>query len=137
MVSPHPPTHVQELRHPEVDPRIRWFRAGEEVDTFAVVTSRFLIFVDTMATPALMRQVIEAVRPDVAGRTVLVLNTHADWDHVYGNSLFNPERDLPGLLIASEATPGTACSPAPPRTACGSSRPRIPASPTSFWSALT
>ncbi|OLV15918.1 MBL fold metallo-hydrolase [Deinococcus marmoris] len=104
MVSLHPPTHVQELRHAEVDPRIRWFRAGEEVDTFAVVTARFLIFVDTMATPALMRQVTEAVRPDVAGRTVLVLNTHADWDHVYGNSLFNPEGDLPGLLIASEAT---------------------------------
>ncbi len=104
MVSPHPPTHVQELSHPEVDPRIRWFRAGEEVDTFAVVTARFLIFVDTMATPTLMRQVIEAVRPDVAGRTVLVLNTHADWDHVYGNRLFAPDGDLPGQLIASEAT---------------------------------
>ncbi len=104
MVSLHPPTLVEELRHPAVDPRIRWFRAGEEVDTFAVVTARFLIVVDTMATPALMRQVIEALRPDVAGRTVLVLNTHADWDHVYGNRLFAPDGELPGLLIASAAT---------------------------------
>lgn len=104
MTSSTPPTQVLEQRHPEVDPRIRWFRAGEEVDTFAVVTARFLVFVDTMATPALMRQVIDAVRPDIAGRTVLVLNTHADWDHVYGNRLFTPEGELPGLLIASGAT---------------------------------
>ncbi|WP_158679956.1 MBL fold metallo-hydrolase [Deinococcus sp. NW-56] len=104
MTQPTPPTHVQEVRHPEVDPRIRWFRAGEEVDTFAVVTARFLVFVDTMATPALMRQVIGAVRSDLAGRRVLVLNTHADWDHVYGSRLFTPEDELPGLRIASEAT---------------------------------
>lgn len=99
-----PPTLVEEIRHPNVDPRIRLFRAGEEVDTLVVSTQRFVIFVDTMSTPSLMRQIIGAVRPTLRDRAVLVINTHADWDHVYGNSLFVPGGDLPAPILGSHWT---------------------------------
>jgi glyoxylase-like metal-dependent hydrolase (beta-lactamase superfamily II) len=97
------PQTIQEFHHPGLDPRIRCFRAGEEVDTFVVVTERLLVYVDTMSTPELMRQVVEAASADVGARQVMVLNTHADWDHVYGNSIFGG-REQPGLIVASEAT---------------------------------
>ncbi|MGY2895378.1 MBL fold metallo-hydrolase [Deinococcus sp. UYEF24] len=106
------PITVEEIRRPEVDSRIRIFQAGEEVDTFVVLTSRFAVFVDTMSTPALMRQVIEKVRPDLGGRLVLVINTHADWDHVYGNSLFTPDGEQPALIIGRALTRERLRSPA-------------------------
>ncbi|GGM19862.1 MBL fold metallo-hydrolase [Deinococcus aerophilus] len=99
-----PPADVEEVRPPGVDPRIRVFHAGEEVDTFVVLTRRFAVFIDTMSTPALMRQVIERVRPALQGRPVLVVNTHADWDHVYGNQLFAAGGELPGLIVGSFRT---------------------------------
>ena len=80
------------------------FRAGEEVDTFVVSTTRFVVFIDTMSTPALMRQVTDKVRPDLGGRPVLVINTHADWDHVYGNRLFAPDGEQPALIIGRALT---------------------------------
>ena len=106
------PVTTEEIHHPEVDPRIRIFQAGEEVDTFMVSTSRFAVFIDTMSTPALMRQVIEKVRPDLDGRLVLVINTHADWDHVYGNSLFAPDGEQPALIIGRALTRERLRSPA-------------------------
>jgi glyoxylase-like metal-dependent hydrolase (beta-lactamase superfamily II) len=106
------PVTVEEIHRPEVDPRIRFFRAGEEVDTFVVLTSRFAVFIDTMSTPALMRQVIEKVRPDLDGRLMLVINTHADWDHVYGNSLFAPGGEQPALIIGRALTHERLRSPA-------------------------
>ena len=98
------PATVEERHHRVVDPRIRIFQAGEEVDTFVVSTTRFVVFIDTMSTPTLMRQVIEKVRPDLGGRPVLVINTHADWDHVYGNSLFAPDGEQPALIIGRALT---------------------------------
>lgn len=71
---------------------------------FVVLTQRLAVFVDTLSTPALMRQVIGQVRPDLGERAVVALNTHADWDHVYGNSEFLPGGALPGLIVASAAT---------------------------------
>jgi len=99
-----PPTRVEEILHPGVDPRIRLFRAGEEIDTLVVSTRRFMVFVDTMSTPTLMRQITEVMRPSLNGRAVLVLNTHADWDHVYGNSLFVPGGQLPAPILGSRWT---------------------------------
>jgi glyoxylase-like metal-dependent hydrolase (beta-lactamase superfamily II) len=95
---------VQEFSHAGLDPRIRCFRAGEEVDTFVVFTDRMVVYVDTVSTPSLMRQVIQNTRVDLNGRPVVALNTHADWDHVYGNQEFGAGGALPGLLVASQAT---------------------------------
>jgi glyoxylase-like metal-dependent hydrolase (beta-lactamase superfamily II) len=74
------------------DVRLRVFRAGDEVDTFALVTARYVVLVDTMSTPELAEDILDRVRPDVQGRQLLVVNTHADWDHCWGNAAFTMPR---------------------------------------------
>ncbi|MFC4456147.1 MBL fold metallo-hydrolase [Deinococcus sonorensis] len=106
------PVAIEELQYPDVDARIRIFQAGDEVTTFAVMTQRFAMLIDTMATPALMRQVLGRVQPALDGRPVLVINTHADWDHVYGNRVFAPDGDHPALIIGHALTGDRLRSPA-------------------------
>jgi glyoxylase-like metal-dependent hydrolase (beta-lactamase superfamily II) len=73
---------------PGVDGRIRSFSCGDEVDTFALVTERLLVVVDTHSTPALGRQLRQLVEPLRGDRLLLVVNTHADYDHAWGNAAF-------------------------------------------------
>jgi glyoxylase-like metal-dependent hydrolase (beta-lactamase superfamily II) len=85
------------------DQRITIFRAdeaeaGEQVDAFAIVTQRYLVFIDTLATPALARQMVEAMRPHLADRQPLVINTHADYDHCWGNAVFATDGELPAPI---------------------------------------
>ena len=85
------------------DERVRLFRAGQEVDTCVVVTRRYLIVVDTMATPELAAAIMEAISDALAGRQLLVINTHADYDHCYGNAIFeSPGGRYPAPIIAHE-----------------------------------
>jgi glyoxylase-like metal-dependent hydrolase (beta-lactamase superfamily II) len=82
------------------DERVRVFRRaldiqgafeGLEVDAYVVTTERYLILMDTMLCPddaaAMMRQVSDSL----AGRMVLCVNSHADWDHAWGNAYFRGE----------------------------------------------
>ena len=73
---------------PGVDNRVRRFRLGDEVDSFAIRTERLLVVVDTLSTPADARQLRAVVADDAAGRTLIVVDTHADYDHAWGNSVF-------------------------------------------------
>ena len=84
----------------DLDPRIRRFRCGDEVDTFVVVTERWLVIVDTHSTPALALQLAEqCVGPADAAR-LLVVNTHADYDHAWGNQIFSgPQAIYPAPII--------------------------------------
>ena len=76
-----------------VDARIRRFRCAPEVDSFAVRTERFLVLCDTHSTPALARQLLALVADDLAGgRRLLVVDTHADYDHAWGNQVFGGRR---------------------------------------------
>src|SRR5579871_1622954 len=90
--------NVSEVPNAGWDRRIHLFRAGHEVDTYAVVTERSVVFVDTTATPEDAAMIVEAMRPHLETRLPLVVNTHADYDHAWGNAAF--------------ATPGGTC-PAP------------------------
>lgn len=81
-------TPVEEIIYPDVDRRVRVFRHGATVDTFAVVTDRVLVLLDTATRPETMRKVLDLLQPEETGRTLVVVNTHGDWDHVWGNSLF-------------------------------------------------
>ncbi len=83
--------------------RITIFRAeeaeaGEQVDAFAIVTQRYLVFIDTLATPALARQMVAAMRPYLDSRQPLVINTHADYDHCWGNAVFTAGGELPAPI---------------------------------------
>ena len=82
------------------DPRLHVFRAGDEVDTCVLTTQRYLIVVDTMATPELAHALLDAVRPALAGRQLLVINTHADYDHCWGNAVFAaPDGPYPAPIV--------------------------------------
>lgn len=85
------------------DERILVCRNGRLVDTFIVVTNRYVVLVDTVINPATARQMVEYARPYFTdGRQLLVVNTHADYDHAWGNQLFvGPQAETPAPLIAT------------------------------------
>jgi len=94
-------SRVSEVSLDGVDRRLRMFRAGHEVDTFVLLTRRYAVVVDTMSTPEEMTAVMGLVRDDLAGRQVLVVNTHADYDHAWGNAVFaTPDGAYPAPIIA-------------------------------------
>ncbi len=96
-------TRLAEVANTGWDERLRLFRAGNEVDTSVLVTQRYVVVVDTMATPELAAAIVESVRPALIGRHLLVINTHADYDHCWGNATFAAPGGLyPAPIIAHE-----------------------------------
>ena len=72
------------------DERILVLRNGELVDTFIVVTERYVVVVDTMInekTAVFLRSHAQAHLSNT--RQLLVINTHADYDHAWGNQVFD------------------------------------------------
>ena len=96
-----PAITVSEAANGGWDVRLRMFHAGDEVDTFALVTQRYVVVIDTMATPELAEGVMRLLAPELTtGRTLLVVNTHADYDHSWGNDLFvGPGSPYPAPII--------------------------------------
>lgn len=71
---------------------MRIFRALDFVDSFAVITDRYCVVIDTLVSPETVAQVMAALQAELAGppsRDLLVVNTHADWDHTWGNAFFD------------------------------------------------
>lgn len=95
---------VQLLPNQGWDERILICRNGELVQTFIVVTQRFVVLIDTLINPATARRMVEFASPYLdAGRTLLVINTHADYDHAWGNQLFAvPGASFPAPVIGSQ-----------------------------------
>jgi glyoxylase-like metal-dependent hydrolase (beta-lactamase superfamily II) len=84
------------------DPRIIVLRCGRLVDVFMVVTQRYLVVVDTLYGPTLPSELLAAALPYLDERTLLVINTHADWDHAWGNHLFvGADAHHPAPVIAT------------------------------------
>lgn len=111
---------AQDLREvPEMspDPRIRVFRRvlhdfeefeGMEVDAYVVLGTSHVVLLDTLLCPADMASLMASIEPMINGRQVLCVNSHADWDHVWGNSYFR-SRPLP--ILAHEACRQRLCAP--------------------------
>jgi glyoxylase-like metal-dependent hydrolase (beta-lactamase superfamily II) len=95
-------SHLQEIIHPGIDRRVRIFRHELEVDAYVVTTDRYLVIVDTYATPELALELVETIAADLLGRQLLVINTHADWDHFWGNSIFNANGPYPATIVGHE-----------------------------------
>ncbi len=93
---------LQEIQHTGMDPRVRIFRFGQEVDAYAITTQEHLVIFDTFATPELALEMMETVQADLAGRQLLVINSHADWDHFWGNSIFTASGAYPAPIIGHE-----------------------------------
>ena len=84
----------------DVDPRIRRFRCGDEVDSFVVDSERWVVLVDTHSTPDLALQVVELCGTDADRGRLLVVNTHADYDHAWGNQVFGgSDASFPAAII--------------------------------------
>lgn len=77
---------IELATYPGLDDRITILRAGDEVDAVFVRTARFNVFVDTLATPALCRQALVLLQEQMGDRPLLVINSHMDWDHFWGNA---------------------------------------------------
>ncbi|MFL6174595.1 MAG: MBL fold metallo-hydrolase [Marmoricola sp.] len=76
--------------------RFDWF----DVNVGLIAGSEGLVVVDTNATPALGRDVLESVRRISPAPILAVVNTHLHFDHTFGNAVFAAE----GVeLIAHEA----------------------------------
>lgn len=84
------------------DPRILVARCGELVDVFVVLSQRYLIVVDTLATPQAVHQLMGLIEQHRAGRQLLVINTHSHWDHAWGNQCFAaPDAAYPAPIIGT------------------------------------
>jgi len=91
------------------DERVRVFRrslgvmedfSGMEVDAYAIITERYVVVCDTMLCPEDAAVMMQMVQGELTGRELLVVNSHADWDHVWGNRYFTSEHAAP--IIAHE-----------------------------------
>jgi glyoxylase-like metal-dependent hydrolase (beta-lactamase superfamily II) len=85
------------------DARVHICRCGPIVDSFVVVCARFVVLIDTLISPQTARALLAIVQPHlVDGRQLLVVNTHVDWDHFWGNQLFaGPQASHPTPIFAS------------------------------------
>jgi glyoxylase-like metal-dependent hydrolase (beta-lactamase superfamily II) len=71
------------------DERILVCRNAPLVDTTIVVSERYVVIVDTMINEATAEKLRWLAQPYLDGnRSLLVVNTHADYDHCWGNQLF-------------------------------------------------
>lgn len=117
-------SRVFALPNEAIDPRIHIFRrifvnavdaSKLQVDAYVLQTQRFLIFCDTLLCPADAAFMAEHVQPlaptrspetaMTAGTTRqwLVINSHSDWDHVWGNGYFTHLPGQPVLPIIGHA----------------------------------
>lgn len=71
--------------YPGLDGRITVIRAGDEVDAVFVSTERFNVLVDTLGTPSLCRRALDLLADRMRDRPLIVVNSHMDWDHFWGN----------------------------------------------------
>lgn len=93
---------VRPLANMGWDPRLHLFHGdGEDnIDTAVIETQRYAIFVDTMASPELAGAIISHTQPIWQKRAPLVILTHADYDHAWGNAAFAlPGGRLPAPII--------------------------------------
>jgi glyoxylase-like metal-dependent hydrolase (beta-lactamase superfamily II) len=96
--------HVEWLPNQGWDSRIHIAANGNLVNVFLLLTKRYLILVDTLFNPTTARALLNYAQPYLANRQLLVINTHADWDHAWGNQLFAGADALhPAPIIAHVA----------------------------------
>lgn len=104
-----PSSECREVSGLSPDPRVRVFRRtlhgledfeGMEVDAYVVLGASHVVVLDTLLNPADVADMLAALGPASAGKQLLCVNSHADWDHVWGNGYFRHTRSVP--IIAHE-----------------------------------
>jgi glyoxylase-like metal-dependent hydrolase (beta-lactamase superfamily II) len=109
---PPPPVTLLPVGH--LEPPVLILRCGSIVDTFALVTDRYLVLVDTMVSEETMLAGLRLLSAEGLSddRPLLVLNTHGDWDHVCGNGVFSkPKAPYSAPVIGSQVAANLMLSP--------------------------
>ena len=71
------------------DWRIVCLKCGELVRSYLIRTERFVVVYDTLLGPKSGTLLRNEARKLADGRPLLVVNSHADWDHYFGNMVFD------------------------------------------------
>jgi glyoxylase-like metal-dependent hydrolase (beta-lactamase superfamily II) len=75
--------------------------AGMEVDAYVALGERYVVLLDTLICPDDMGQILETLTPFLLETQLLCVNSHADWDHAWGNGWFT-EGGFPAPIIGHE-----------------------------------
>lgn len=97
------PDQVTLVENQGWDERVLVCACGDLVQTCIVVTQRYVVLIDTLLNPQTATALLAIARTHlVAGRQLLAVDTHADWDHAWGNQIFaGPEAAHPAPIIGS------------------------------------
>jgi glyoxylase-like metal-dependent hydrolase (beta-lactamase superfamily II) len=77
---------VELCSYPELDDRIVIVRARDEVDGVFVRAERFNVLIDTLGTPEQCLTALDLLGEQMNARPLIVINSHMDWDHFWGNA---------------------------------------------------
>ncbi|MBB5575371.1 MBL fold metallo-hydrolase [Rhizobium paranaense] len=77
---------VELCSYPGLDDRIIIVRAGDEVDGVLVRTARYNVLIDTLGTPDQCQMALDLLGEKANDRPLIVVNSHMDWDHFWGNA---------------------------------------------------
>lgn len=92
-----------------LDPRVQIFRRNfempdgsgtMEVDAYVIVTEQFAAICDTLLCPADVEEMLTSLKTEIGDRPLLVVNSHADWDHYWGNGYFTGKQAAPIIAQA-------------------------------------
>lgn len=65
------------------------FQYKRIVTNYAVISARYVVLIDTLVNQTTAGAMLSAIHDALRdGRQLLVINTHADWDHCWGNAAF-------------------------------------------------
>jgi glyoxylase-like metal-dependent hydrolase (beta-lactamase superfamily II) len=95
-----PSMPITEITYENVDPRVRVFRAGSEVDCFAIISDSHVIVLDTFTTPEDALEMMQILKPSLEHRILLVINSHQHSDHTWGNAVFAQDGKFPAPILA-------------------------------------
>lgn len=70
------------------DPRIHCAKCGDLVRAYIIVCSRFTLVYDTLLGPKSGSWLRDTALKLAQGLPLIVVNSHSDWDHFFGNSSF-------------------------------------------------
>ena len=101
--------------------RHAWF----DVNVSVVAGSRGLLVIDTHASDKAARTVLDALRREVTGDVVAVVNTHEHFDHAYGNGVFRAAYPDAPLIAHEEAAAKLAAVAADPPAPEPDDDPRV------------
>jgi glyoxylase-like metal-dependent hydrolase (beta-lactamase superfamily II) len=91
---------ITEIIYPNIDPRVRVFRAGSEVDCFASISDSHVIVLDTFTTPEDALEMMQILKPTLEQRILLIINSHQHSDHTWGNAVFAQDGAFPAPILA-------------------------------------